>query len=208
MDGLNLYAYVGNNPVNWLDPWGWQTNDNPMRLRLPQTPMFIIGEAMVPLATIENVQTGLDVVGTFDPSGIADAVNAIISGSQGHWGDACLSAVSMFPYAGDAIGKGGKILGHLDELQDIAQTIAKGHARAKHSRFLADEADELGTLLHEAMERATEMGNTKKLRNSRMGFYDEVSRRVIIVDPQHADKGTFIRFATPQDAQQYFDELR
>ena len=22
--GVNLYAYVGNNPVNWVDPWGFQ----------------------------------------------------------------------------------------------------------------------------------------------------------------------------------------
>ena len=26
--GLNLYTYVGNNPLNWLDPWGLRAKDN------------------------------------------------------------------------------------------------------------------------------------------------------------------------------------
>ena len=28
IDGMNLYAYCGNNPLNWIDPWGLCKNDD------------------------------------------------------------------------------------------------------------------------------------------------------------------------------------
>ncbi|GAK50180.1 YD repeat protein [Candidatus Moduliflexus flocculans] len=34
-DGLNLYAFVGNNPVNWVDPWGLYRSPEWARRWLP-----------------------------------------------------------------------------------------------------------------------------------------------------------------------------
>ena len=33
--GLNLYAFVGNNPVNWVDPWGLTINNKKGQLPVP-----------------------------------------------------------------------------------------------------------------------------------------------------------------------------
>lgn len=61
------------------------------------------------------VQTGLDVAGIFDPTGIADLTNAVLYFGRGEALFGMLSLVSIIPYAGDAIAKpiilGGKALG-------------------------------------------------------------------------------------------------
>jgi hypothetical protein len=49
--------------------------------------------------------TVLDVVGLFDPTGVADVTNAVIYATQGNYTFAILSAISVIPYIGDAIAK-------------------------------------------------------------------------------------------------------
>lgn len=51
------------------------------------------------------IQTGLDIGGIFDPTGIADAINAVIYFGRGEVLFGILSLVSIVPYVGDAIGK-------------------------------------------------------------------------------------------------------
>lgn len=72
-------------------------------------------------AAMDWVQGGLDVVGLIPGAGEpADAVNALISLARGNPLEALLSAVSMIPAAGDAVGKGGKIvLKVLDPVMDM-----------------------------------------------------------------------------------------
>lgn len=61
------------------------------------------------------VQGGLDVVGIFDPTGIADLTNAVLYFGRGEVLFGMLSLVSIIPVAGDVIAKpiilGGKALG-------------------------------------------------------------------------------------------------
>lgn len=61
------------------------------------------------------IQTGLDVAGIFDPTGIADLTNAVLYFGRGEVLFGMLSLISIIPGAGDAIAKpiilGGKALG-------------------------------------------------------------------------------------------------
>ena len=60
---------------------------------------------------LDWIQTGLDVGGLIPGLGEAlDAVNALISLARGNPLEAVLSAISMVPGAGDAVGKGGKVI--------------------------------------------------------------------------------------------------
>ena len=73
----------------------------------------------------DGVQAGLDIAGLVPGAGeIADGVNALISLGRGDVAGATLSATSMLPIVGDAIGKGGKIaraaIKHGDEVLEVA----------------------------------------------------------------------------------------
>lgn len=74
-DGRNWYAYCGNNPTVAVDPTG--------------------------LVSREAFQTALDVVGIFDPFGVADLVNGAIHVAYGEYALAGISFAGMIPYAGD-----------------------------------------------------------------------------------------------------------
>lgn len=94
-DGSNWFAYVNNDPVNYVDLWGLLASEGHINWN----------------AVLDGVQAGLDVAGLVPGVGeIADGVNALISLGRGDVAGATLSAMSMVPVVGDAVGKGGKIL--------------------------------------------------------------------------------------------------
>ena len=94
-DGANWFAYVNNDPVNYVDLWGLLASE-------PERGFWS--------KVLDGVQTGLDVVGFVPGFGeLADGINALISLGRGDVAGAALSATSMLPIVGDAIGKGGKI---------------------------------------------------------------------------------------------------
>ncbi|MGH2666305.1 HNH endonuclease [Flavobacterium sp.] len=86
----------------------------------------------------EVLGAALDIVGIFDPSGVADAINAGISATDGNWGDAIISGIGIIPYAGDLaklgkVEKDVKIIGNaIDAVKDAdkASDLAKAESRA------------------------------------------------------------------------------
>ncbi len=87
----------------------------------------------------DGVQASLDIAGLVPGVGeIADGVNALISLGRGDVAGAALSATSMLPIVGDAIGKGGKVvraaIKHGDEVvegtKDSARIIKNARQRA------------------------------------------------------------------------------
>jgi hypothetical protein len=76
------------------------------------------------LSGTEVVQTGLDIVGVVDPTGVADGINAGIFLEQGDYGNALLSGAGLVPYVGD-VAKVPRIAKGLDKIGDAIQSVAK-----------------------------------------------------------------------------------
>ena len=115
-DGTNWFAYVNNDPVNYVDLWGLCASE-------PKRSFWS--------KALDGIQTGLDIVGLVPGVGeIADGANALISLVRGDPAGAALSAMSMVPMVGDALGKGGKIaraaIKHGDEVVEVAGSTLKG----------------------------------------------------------------------------------
>ena len=77
----------------------------------------------------EILGAALDIVGIFDPTGIADGLNASLQASEGNWGDALISSAGIIPFAGD-LAKVGKIEKDI-KILDKAVDAAKGVDKAK-----------------------------------------------------------------------------
>ena len=106
-DGMSLYQALGSGPGNALDPMG-------LRYTAPAgeygwfnfgTGEFIGrggGVTRVPPKPVpEWVHVTLDLAGVCDPSGVADALNAILYAGEGRLGEAGVSVLSVVPL-GDA----------------------------------------------------------------------------------------------------------
>ena len=77
------------------------------------------------------VHNTLDVIGFIPGVGdIVDGVNAVLYLAEGDYANAALSAVSLIPVAGDAIGKGGKALKAAAKYGD--DIVAVGKQAVKH----------------------------------------------------------------------------
>ena len=119
-DGTNWFAYVNNDPVNYVDLWGLCASE-------PKRSFWS--------KALDGIQTGLDIVGLVPGVGeIADGANALISLVRGDPAGAALSAMSMVPMVGDALGKGGKVvktsLGYGDE---VVEAGVKGYKKSSSS---------------------------------------------------------------------------
>jgi RHS repeat-associated protein len=100
--GINLYAFVGNRPINSVDPFGESDLNRPpsavsgpgMAIYGPPRPEPMRNAGAPP----SDVHGALDVAGLVDPTGLADALNAAAYGLQGDLGNAGISAAAAFPF--------------------------------------------------------------------------------------------------------------
>ncbi|WP_372474780.1 polymorphic toxin type 24 domain-containing protein [Capnocytophaga sp. ARDL2] len=72
---------------------------------------------------VSSLQTTLDVIGVFDPTGISDGINAVIYLINGDYGSAAISAISILPF-GD-LAKGGKYAYKAASVAEQATKVSK-----------------------------------------------------------------------------------
>jgi hypothetical protein len=91
--------------------------------------------------TLFDIVNGfLDIVGIFDPSGIADGTNALLYAARGMWADVIFSIIgAIVPYAGDTL-KGLKLGKKIPKeiYQAVERTVNSG-IMEKFSKFLSDK---------------------------------------------------------------------
>jgi len=89
---------------------------------------------------LDKLQTGLDVAGIADPTGLVDLGNALIYAGRGQWGNAGISALAIIPYIGD-LGKAGRLGAKATGLSyELINRVAKG-ADGGLSRHVIERLD-------------------------------------------------------------------
>ena len=73
---------------------------------------------------VDRVQDTVDLVGIVDPTGVADAANAVGYAARGEWGKAAISAMGIIPYLGD-VGKVGKYAARGGKAARVEKAAAK-----------------------------------------------------------------------------------
>nr|WP_319491029.1 RHS repeat-associated core domain-containing protein [uncultured Desulfobacter sp.] len=173
-DGMNLYAFCLNSPLLFIDPYGLSSLSR----------------------SLDWIQGGLDAIGIFDPTIVADGINAIISGFRGDAVGAVGSAISMLPFAGDLIGKGGKYgLKYGDEVVDVANKASKKVGSTRHVNLNNADNGAYMILLDDGTAYIGK-GGTKRARQS--------ARRVS--KQQNSPVDDIAHWAEPDDASAFAKE--
>lgn len=121
-------------------------------------------EALVKSREWEIARAAVDAAGIVDPTPASDALGMGMSIASGDWIGAGLSAVSMVPYLGDALGKTAKGARAAKRLQELAAKIAK----------LTKKLDHLGDPMRRRIEAARRV---RAARREAIGSVQECARK-------------------------------
>ncbi|GAK55774.1 YD repeat protein [Candidatus Vecturithrix granuli] len=157
--GLNLYAFVGNNPVNWVDPFG---------LAIKYPGLEKNAQAMAELNG--KIQGYLD----FLPGWLLEMLLPV--NPQDIVTDAAMNLVCPLNI------NSGKNLTN-KSIKELIDKIASDHARKHNPRMLIEDIVEL---ISEVIQR----GDQKLLPGGREAYYDDLTGRIVILDPLHPHGGT------------------
>ena len=144
---LGGYVYCAGNPIKLIDTDG---NDiviagknnsnitlktNLIDIRVNATSLGIDFGGAYTLEGEKILSAALDIVGIFDPTGVADGLNATLAAKNGEWLDVGISVLGLLPYAGD-LAKVGKIKKDVKIIEDGIEAV-KG---AKNLKYLRQKA--------------------------------------------------------------------
>ena len=108
----------------------WQQEEN--RINLLHEQFNLISENLDEGILDKLKHVALDVAGLIPGIGeAADLTNALLYAKQGEYLQAALSAISMIPGVGDAIGKGGKLGIYIGKAGEIANLMRKHIGKIK-----------------------------------------------------------------------------
>ena len=165
-DSMNLYAYVGNNPLNATDPTGAESALRNLHYSTnAPLPPGLSPEGGSGPWTGDGLHTSLDAAGLTPGVGIVpDALNAVIYAAQGDAVNAGISAAAMLPAVGQAAGlsrlagKAGNAA--FDALTDGAR-MSTDDALSAASNVLGDSYDEIKPGIFRSSDEA---GNALQVR--------------------------------------------